>query len=150
VGYRQHVDGVLKSADHSSQGFGLIYIDVDEFKAVNDTYGHYAGDELIRKVAHRLEATARATDGVARLGGDEFAIVLSEVTSNDQLSAAERRVQDAFKEPFTLGDVDLCIGVSVGGGVWLEHGRTIDELARHADEEMYAAKASSRRCPVET
>jgi diguanylate cyclase (GGDEF)-like protein len=150
VGFRQHVDGVLKSAGASSQGFGLIYADVDEFRLVNDTYGHYAGDELIRKVARRLEATARASDGVARLGGDEFAIVLSDVTSNDQLSAAERRVQAAFKKPFTLGDVDLCIGVSVGGGVWLEHGHTIDELARHADEEMYAAKASGRRCPVES
>jgi predicted signal transduction protein with EAL and GGDEF domain len=71
------------------------------------------------------------------------------VTSDPQLSAAERRVQDAFKEPFKLGDVDVCVGASVGGGVWLEHGRTIDELARHADEEMYAAKAAGRRCPVE-
>jgi diguanylate cyclase (GGDEF)-like protein len=149
VGFRQHIDGVLKSAGGSSQGFGLIYVDVDEFKQVNDTYGHYAGDELLRKVARRLEATARASDGAARLGGDEFAIVLSDVTSDAQLSAAERRVQDAFKEPFKLGDVDVCVGASVGGGVWLEHGRTIDELARHADEEMYAAKAAGRRHPVE-
>lgn len=149
VGFRQHIDGVLKSPQHRSQRVGLIYVDVDEFKRVNDTYGHYGGDELIRKVARRLEATARACDGVARLGGDEFAIVLSGVANSDQLGAAEARVRDAFKEPFMLGEVALSVGASVGGGVWLEHGRTIDQLARHADEAMYAAKASGRRCPVE-
>ena len=149
VGFRQHIDGVLNSARPRSQCVGLIYVDVDEFKQVNDTYGHYAGDELIRKVARRLEATARASDGVARLGGDEFAIVLAGVANNDQLGAAETRVRNAFEEPFMLGDVALSVRASVGGGVWLEHGRTIDELARHADEAMYVQKASGRRCPVE-
>jgi diguanylate cyclase (GGDEF)-like protein len=149
VGFRRHVDEVLNATGGGAGGFGLLYVDVDEFKVVNDTYGHYAGDELLRKVARRLEATARASDGVARLGGDEFAIVLQGAGSNDQLSAAERRVRGAFKEPFALRDIDLCVSASVGGGVWPEHGRTIDELVRHADEEMYAAKASGRRCPVE-
>jgi diguanylate cyclase (GGDEF)-like protein len=146
VGFRQQIDDLLNSGE---PGLGLIYVDLDEFKHVNDTYGHDAGDELLRKAAHRLESTARAGDGVARLGGDEFAIVLAGVSAAEQLAAAEARVRAAFEEPFMLGSVTLSVGASIGGGVWLEHGQTIDELSRHADEAMYADKASGRSSPVE-
>jgi diguanylate cyclase (GGDEF)-like protein len=148
VGFRQHIDGILGSARPGQGRAGLLFVDLDEFKRVNDDYGHDAGDELIRKAAHRLESTARAGDGVARLGGDEFAIILADVGEHDQLQAAEARVRAAFGEPFTLGDIVISVGASVGGGVWPEDGQTVNELVTHADAAMYEDKARGRRSPI--
>jgi diguanylate cyclase (GGDEF)-like protein len=149
VGFRHHIDRILDPAHGGSARAGLLFVDLDEFKQVNDAYGHDAGDELIRKAAHRLEMTARAGDGVARLGGDEFAIILADVGEADQLRAAENRVRAAFREPFSLGDIAISVGASVGGGVWPEDGQTVNELLMHADAAMYEDKARGRRSPVE-
>jgi diguanylate cyclase (GGDEF)-like protein len=148
VGFRQHIDEVLDGAGGPDRHAGLLFVDLDEFKQVNDAYGHDAGDELIRKAAHRLESTARAGDGVARLGGDEFAIVLTDVGEDEQLRAAEARVRAAFREPFALGEIELCIGASVGGGVWPKDGPSVNELVSHADAAMYEDKARGRRAPA--
>jgi diguanylate cyclase (GGDEF)-like protein len=128
---------------------GLLFVDLDDFKKVNDAYGHDAGDELLRKAALRLESSARAGDGVARLGGDEFAIILADVTEDAQLRAAEARVRAAFIEAFMLGEVAISVSASVGGGVWPGDGGTVAELIRHADAAMYDDKAKGRRSPVE-
>ena len=127
---------------------GLLFIDFDDFKQVNDAHGHEAGDELIRKAAVRLEAVTRGSDEVARLGGDEFAVILAAVDDDEQVRAAEERVRAAFAEPFLLGDLIISIGASVGGGLWPEHGRTVQELVRHADAAMYEDKAKGRRPPI--
>jgi len=148
VGFRRHIDGVLNGVGWGGGQVGLLFVDFDEFKQVNDAYGHEAGDELIRKAAVRLEAITRDCDEVARLGGDEFAIILPDVGGDEQVCAAEERVRAAFMEPFLLGDLAISIGASVGGGLWPEHGRTVQELVRHADAAMYADKAKCRRPPV--
>jgi diguanylate cyclase (GGDEF)-like protein len=148
VGFRQHIDHVLDLARPADRRVGLLFVDLDDFKQVNDAYGHDAGDELIRKAAHRLESTARAGDGVARLGGDEFAIVLTDVGEDEQLRAAEARVRAAFRAPFALGEVELCIGASVGGGVWPKDAQSVNELVNHADAAMYEDKARGRRAPA--
>lgn len=148
VGFRRHIDGVLNGVGWGGGRVGLLFVDFDEFKQVNDAYGHEAGDELIRKAAVRLEAITRDCDEVARLGGDEFAIILPDVGGDEQVCAAEERVRAAFMEPFLLGDLAISIGASVGGGLWPEHGRTVQELVRHADAAMYADKAKCRRPPV--
>jgi diguanylate cyclase (GGDEF)-like protein len=149
VGFRHHIDRILDPARGGSGRAGLLFVDLDEFKQVNDAYGHDAGDELIRKAAHRLETTARGGDGVARLGGDEFAIILADVDEPDQLRAAEDRVRAAFREPFVLGDIAITVGASVGGGLWPEDGQTVNELLTHADAVMYEDKARGRHSPVE-
>jgi diguanylate cyclase (GGDEF)-like protein len=149
VGFRQHVDDVLASAHPGQRQMGLLFIDLDDFKQVNDAYGHDTGDELLRKAAHRLETLARSGDGVARLGGDEFAIILADVREHAQVHAAEARVRAAFVEPFMLGETAISIGASIGGGVWPNDGGTVADLARHADAAMYADKARGRRSPVE-
>jgi diguanylate cyclase (GGDEF)-like protein len=148
VGFRRHIDRVLNDVRPGGGQVGLLFIDFDEFKHVNDAYGHEVGDELIRKAALRLEAIARGCDEVARLGGDEFAIVLADVHGAGHVRAAEARVRAAFVEPFLLGDLTIPIGASVGGGLWPEHGRTVQELVRHADAAMYEDKAKGRRPPV--
>jgi diguanylate cyclase (GGDEF)-like protein len=148
VGFRQHADAMLARTQPHERRMGLLFLDLDDFKGVNDAYGHDAGDELLRKVAHRLESVARSGDGVARLGGDEFAILLSDVRREDHVRAAEKRVRSAFQEPFVLEDVVISVAASVGGGIWPNHGVTIAELARHADAAMYDDKARSRRSSV--
>ena len=148
VGFRQHIGSVLDSVPAGGGQVGLLFVDLDDFKQVNDAYGHEAGDELIRKAARRLEAIARESDEAARLGGDEFAIILADVRNDDQVRAAEARVRAAFIEPFMLGDVAVSISASVGGGLWPEHGRTVRQLVRHADTAMYEDKAERRRQPI--
>ncbi len=141
VGFRQQIDGVMDRADHGHEQVGLLFVDLNDFKQVNDLYGHEAGDELLCQAAERLGAIGRGSDDVARLGGDEFAIILSDVHRDDQLRAAEQRVRSAFIEPFMLGDVSLSLSASVGGGIWPDDGRTVAELIRHADGAMYQDKA---------
>jgi diguanylate cyclase (GGDEF)-like protein len=147
VGFRRQIGRVLAGANRGGEQVGLLFVDLDDFKKVNDAHGHEAGDELIRKAALRLEAISRASDEIARLGGDEFAIVLGGV-QEEQVRAAEGRVRAAFVEPFLLGDVAISVSASVGGGLWPEHGRTVQELVRHADGAMYKDKARGRRPPV--
>jgi diguanylate cyclase (GGDEF)-like protein len=149
VGFRQCIDRILDSAGPGESQLGLLFVDLDDFKQVNDAYGHEAGDELIRKAAQRLESIARSGDGVARLGGDEFAIILANIGEESHIRAAEARVRTAFVEPFMLGDVSISVGASVGGGLWPRDGRTVTELVRHADAAMYEDKAKGRRSPVE-
>jgi diguanylate cyclase (GGDEF)-like protein len=148
VGLRRHIDRVLEGVRSAGGQVGVLFVDFDEFKQINDAYGHEAGDELIRKAAVRLEAVTRGCDEVAPLGGDEFAVVLADVSGDQQTHAAEGRVRAAFVEPFLLGDVRISIGASVGGALWPQHGRTVQELVRHADAAMYEDKLKGRRAPV--
>jgi diguanylate cyclase (GGDEF)-like protein len=145
VGFKHLIDGVLEGARSDDRHAGLLFVDLNEFKRVNDVHGHEAGDELIRQAATRLSSICRSDDEVARLGGDEFAIILADVSRDDQVRAAERRVRAAFVEPFLVGEVPLSVGASVGGGIWPEDGRTVPELVRHADAAMYVDKAEGRR-----
>jgi diguanylate cyclase (GGDEF)-like protein len=145
VGFRQRVDAVINGADGGRGRVGLLFVDLDEFKQVNDLHGHEAGDELIRQAAERLGASGRGEDEFARLGGDEFAVILADVRHDDQVRAAERRVRAAFAKPFMLGDVAISLGASVGGGIWPEDGGTARELVKHADAAMYKDKAERRR-----
>jgi diguanylate cyclase (GGDEF)-like protein len=148
VGFGRHIDRVLTEARPNGSHAGLLFVDFDDFKQVNDAYGHEAGDELIRKAAVRLETITRGGDEVARLGGDEFAVILADVSDHVQLQAAAERVRAAFVEPFLLGEHSIEIGASVGVGLWPEHGRSVQELVRHADAAMYEDKAKGRRSPV--
>ncbi len=147
VGFRHRIEAALHSVAAADARLGLLFVDLNEFKRVNDLYGHEAGDQLICQAAARLSSVCRGNDDVARLGGDEFAIILADVRRDEQVRAAERRVRDAFAEPFVVDEVTISVGVSVGGGVWPEDGRTIRELVRHADAAMYIDKARSRRAP---
>jgi diguanylate cyclase (GGDEF)-like protein len=144
VGFRERIDGVMARAEGGNGQVGLLFIDLNDFKRVNDTYHHDAGDELIRQAATRLSSIARSEDEVARLGGDEFAIILTDVREDSQVRAAERRVRAAFREPFELAEASVALSASVGGGVWPADGRTTTELVRHADAAMYRDKARAR------
>jgi len=117
----------------------LIYLDLDNFKVVNDTLGHQAGDELLRQLAMRIKEVLRQDDLLARMGGDEFAVLLASA-DRSSATAAARRVNGVFDTPFTLGDQAIHVQASLGVALYPEHGQTLDELARAADVAMYQAK----------
>ncbi len=144
----REVVGQVLEASLSGDGpgrVGLLFCDLDEFKAVNDRLGHEAGDDLLRQVAARLQACVRPIDLLARLGGDEFVVVLPAVTDLDAVTAVGDRVLAALHEPFTLAREKVRIGASVGGVVSARGlGARPTDLLRDADAAMYEAKRAGR------
>lgn len=125
----------------TKQSAALLFIDLDGFKAVNDQYGHAAGDAVLREVAGRLSRCVRASDTVARLGGDEFAaIILGIHGKEDAVKVAEKMVQ-ALKAPIVESDRTHNIGCSIGISIYPDHGQDAETLLKHADQAMYLAKA---------
>lgn len=127
-----------------SEKSALLFLDLDGFKAVNDTHGHMAGDELLKQVAKRLRSCVRETEFVARLGGDEFAILQSKVEQPSFASGLAARVIEALAHPFMLGDVQVSVGASVGIAVAPQDGPDADLLLRNADLALYRAKADGK------
>ena len=133
----------LAQARQSSSGVGVLFLDVDRFKPVNDTHGHAVGDAVLIEFGKRLRAAVRATDTVARLGGDEFAILLPRV---DGMAPAERIAHDilaAMNAPFVIGALHLAIGTSIGVGFSSGHD-TPEALVGRADRSLYRAKRNGR------
>jgi diguanylate cyclase (GGDEF)-like protein len=129
----------LLAAARDSAALGLLIMDLDRFKEVNDTFGHYYGDLLLREMAVRLRARLRESDTVARLGGDEFAVVLP-ATGAEGAQQVARAIQEAFDEPVVLEDRAFDLTVSVGIAIYPDHGEDATLLLRHADVAMYQAK----------
>ena len=118
----------------------LLFLDLDDFKAVNDSHGHAAGDELLVSVADRLRAAVRASDFVSRLGGDEFTVLCENVTDLQEAAAVARRVVDSLGRLFALHGVDVPLAVSIGIAVAAGEPTTPDRLLEQADIAMYRAK----------
>jgi diguanylate cyclase (GGDEF)-like protein/PAS domain S-box-containing protein len=123
---------------------GVVLLDVDRFKHVNDSLGHDVGDALLVEIAQRLQAGAGETNTVARLGGDEFVVLCDEVGDIDEVSDHAHRLDELLRAPFTLGDVELMLTASIGIAVWNGGDEPADELVRHADAAMYRAKDRGR------
>ena len=127
----------------------LLMMDLDKFKAVNDTLGHIAGDELLQQVAERIKAVLREMDTVARLGGDEFVVLLEEITHIEAINHVADRIIDTLKKPFILNQQhEALIGTSIGIAMYPNHGDTIEVLIDKADKALYQAKARGRCCFV--
>ena len=122
----------------------LLYLDLDNFKRVNDTLGHSVGDELLRQVADRLRGCVRETDVIARLGGDEFAILQSPLSNPADAATLARRLVAALQAPFLLGNNEAVIGVSVGIATAPDDAMEQEQLVKCADLALYAVKASGR------
>jgi len=123
---------------------GVMMLDLDRFKVINDTLGHPAGDELLREAAGRLGKCIPGYDTVARLGGDEFAIILSEICSGDDLGRMAGKILEAFNEPFMLEGKEVFVSSSLGISVYPDDSSDADELIKQADAAMYFAKRSGR------
>ncbi|MDD1609022.1 MAG: GGDEF domain-containing protein, partial [Methylococcaceae bacterium] len=119
----------------------VLMLDLDKFKAVNDTLGHAAGDELLQQVAERIKARLRAVDMVARLGGDEFVVLIEEVTHYEHVARVADDIIYALSQPFTLCQShDVYIGTSIGISLHPQHGDTVEALMDNADTALYHAK----------
>jgi diguanylate cyclase (GGDEF)-like protein len=122
----------------------VLFVDLDDFKVVNDTMSHGVGDELLAATARRLAGLIRESDTAARLGGDEFALLIGNVAGSEAVEAAAARVVQAFSEPFALASGAVLTTVTVGVATTQDSADT-DELLRHADLALYAAKAAGKR-----
>ena len=125
--------------------FAILYIDIDEFKGVNDSFGHEIGDELLRHVAARLRGCVGPQDLVARLGGDEFAIVKAETRDRGELTTLAEQILDSLRVPAHCKGQEVPIEASIGIAIAPDDGLSLEELLKHADLAMYAAKSNGRR-----
>jgi diguanylate cyclase (GGDEF)-like protein len=123
----------------------VLYIDIDEFKSVNDSLGHMIGDELLKAVAVSLRGCVRDTDFVARLGGDEFAIVQTAVKGADDVTGLVHRIYEAIRSPYQCLDHQVTTDASIGIALAPQDGSDLDQILKNADLAMYAAKAAGRR-----
>ena len=124
---------------------GLVFVDIDDFKVINDTHGHEVGDLVLIAVAMRLQHLVRSGDTVARFSGDEFAILLEDIESTDEADALARRLVRAFERPIEAGGREIPVSVSVGVDVGDSLSSSAENLIRNADFAMYIAKASGKR-----
>ena len=142
--FERAIDAELANMRENGGGFAVHYLDLDKFKAVNDTYGHKAGDELIRQVAKRLTDLLRGADTLVRFGGDEFAIIQTEALKAAEAAMLGQRILEALTRPFTIGDIQVLIGVSIGIALAPKDGTDRDTLANLADTALYQAKNEGR------
>ena len=134
----------LSSAERHDDRVAVLFLDLDNFKTINDSLGHPVGDRLLATVARRLAGCMRSGDRLARLGGDEFVALLSRLDHPEDAGMAARKLLDALGEPVRIGEHELRPSISIGIATYPEDGKTIDVLLKHADTAMYGAKAAGR------
>jgi len=142
--FREQIERELQKAVAGEQ-FALLYIDIDEFKGINDSLGHHVGDELLKAVASRIRACIKPTDLIARLGGDEFAVIQTAAGDRDDVVEFVTRIHDAIRQPHQCLGHQLTTDASIGIALAPQDGTDLDQLIKNADLAMYGAKAEGRR-----
>lgn len=134
----------IAAAQRNQTEFAVMYIDIDGFKRINDTWGHDAGDKVLRAVALRLRSALRRSDTLARVGGDEFVAILENAGELDSVSQIAEKLLAACMLPYHLGDRTHHPTISIGIGLYPRHAQTAEALLKSADHAMYEAKAAGR------
>ena len=134
----------MNHADRSGHGFAVMFVDLDKFKPVNDTYGHQCGDDLLRAVAQALTACIRREDTVARIGGDEFVAVLNGIKTRADAELVGQKMLAELARPFQIGSNTINISCCIGISIYPEDGADLNELVVNADAAMYQAKREGR------
>jgi len=137
---RQAIDYAEKQQNH----FGLIFIDLDYFKSINDTLGHAVGDKLLVEAASRISACVRGGDLVARIGGDEFAILVLDINHDDDLARLAAKISEKLAEPFNIDNISFFVTLSAGIACYPNDSDNIEDLMKYADTAMYQAKKQGR------
>ncbi len=138
--FHERLDQALSWASEHDQLVGLLFLDLDGFKQINDSRGHDVGDLLLQAVARRLSGSLRGSDTVARLGGDEFTIILPAIPSSLDAARVAQKLLDTLAQEFMLGGQAIAITSSIGISMYPEHGQDLDTLVKEADNAMYRAK----------
>jgi diguanylate cyclase (GGDEF)-like protein/PAS domain S-box-containing protein len=141
---KDRLEKILALARRRRSATAILFIDLDNFKTVNDSLGHHAGDLLLCEIAKRISATVRDADIVSRLGGDEFLVVLPDITSHGDAAIVADKLLEVINTSVTIDGHQLSVSPSIGISVFPQDGETADELIRHADAAMYHAKDSGR------
>jgi len=155
--YKEHVGQALSSSERNGEMLAILFVDLDDFKQVNDTFGHGVGDLLLKEVAARFGGTLRKSDvlarqgnkaestSIARFGGDEFIVLLSDIEGEGDAAKAAHRLLNALSEPFTHGGYQISVGASVGISLYPRDGEDFETLTRKADAAMYRAKSQGTK-----
>ena len=138
--FDDRLEQAIALAERGGWLLGVMFIDLDRFKAINDTYGHAIGDKVLQAVAQRLNAQVRSGDTICRWGGDEFLYLLVNPQSRKNIKRVARKVLDSVSESLTIDDLALSIEPSIGIAVYPTNGNTAEELLANADAAMYRAK----------
>jgi len=141
--FQEVLDRALARAQRSGQHFGVAYIDLNDFKKVNDQHGHHVGDLLLTEVARRIGTVVRAGDCAARFGGDEFVVLVDDRTEKGVYRLSER-LRDVFATPFQAEGLSLDVTASIGVALYPDHGQHGINLLKAADKAMYRAKAGRK------
>lgn len=136
------IDHSIEAAHRNKQQLGILFLDLDRFKTINDSLGHIIGDKLIRQVSHRLLAALRKEDTISRNGGDEFVVVIQRMVSSDEAIRIAQKIIETLTRIFDIDSHKIHIGASVGISVYPNDGETALELLRNADTAMFNAKKS--------
>jgi len=134
----------VRRSERSAKAFAVMFVDLDRFKPINDTYGHHVGDRLLKAVSERMQGCVRGEDTVARVGGDEFIVVLAELARGLDAGIVGEKMLKELARPFEVGPHRLDIGVSIGISICPDDARDVKTLLLHADAAMYHAKRAGR------
>jgi diguanylate cyclase (GGDEF)-like protein len=155
--YKEHLSQALSTAERNSEMLAILFVDLDDFKQVNDTFGHGVGDLLLKEVAARFGKTLRKSDvlarqgdqegstSIARFGGDEFIVLLSDIEGEGDAARAAHRLLEALSEPFALGGHQISVGASIGISLYPRDGEDFETLTKNADAAMYRAKSQGTK-----
>ncbi len=142
--FNERLERALAQAKRYKRTFALLFLDLDGFKSVNDTYGHAMGDQVLREVGKRLPETIRVADTVSRLGGDEFTILLIQLNTPEEAVIVAERILASLAQPLSFADKTITIGASIGISVFPKDGEEAAPLLQRADNAMYLAKVSGK------
>jgi diguanylate cyclase (GGDEF)-like protein len=142
--FHDRVAQAIRSAKRENSKLAVMLLDLDRFKEINDTMGHYNGDRLLKQVAMRLDTVTRESDTLARIGGDEFAILLPSIKAGEAVVSVVKKIQSALTPPFILEGLNIDVQTSIGAVLFPEHGEDVDTLIQRVDVAMYVAKQEGK------
>lgn len=144
--FRDRVHQALNTAKREKSRLALMFLDLDKFKPINDTYGHDVGDQVLKTVAGRLRECVRESDTISRIGGDEFVILLPNIDEASDAMLVANKILHALALPFELDGLRLQLSTSIGIAIYPDHGSNEIILSKHADTAMYCSKDAGRNC----
>ncbi|MBU0631031.1 EAL domain-containing protein [bacterium] len=142
--FEERFNNKIASAKRKKSGLALLFIDLDNFKTINDSYGHFVGDKFLKNAAQRLKNSIREEDIIGRFGGDEFMVLIEDFTTISNLAVLANKIVELFNQPFILENNEFFSGASIGISVYPDNGTTYHDLMKAADTAMYHAKASGK------
>ena len=144
--FYDRLNQAMTRASRDKGSFAVLFIDLDDFKIVNDTLGHDAGDALLREAAKRITACVRKSDTVARMGGDEFTVIISNVRTPASVERVAKKIVANLASEFDLNGKICSVSASIGIALYPDNGETAAQLVKVADDAMYTAKYSGKNC----